>query len=216
MDVLFEDKDILVINKPAGLQSTTPRFGGPSVILKARERSSAAHLVHRLDRDTSGLIVVGLTPLALSHLNRQFRERRVKKIYQALVGQGVSPLPSQIDLPLAPHRLQRPRQILAFGRGKPSQTRLVAVEQADVSQRFIHSALDERCVRRVTIELITGTRHQIRAHLAMVGAPILGCDLYAPEPLERAVDRLMLHAQRLEFEHPVSKSPLVFEAPAPF
>ena len=71
-------------------------------------------------------------------------------------------------------------------------------------------------MRRVTIELITGTRHQIRAHLAMVGAPILGCDLYAPEPLERAVDRLMLHAQLLEFEHPVSKSPLVFEAPAPF
>ena len=216
MDVLFEDKDILVINKPAGLQSTTPRFGGPSVIRNARERSSAAHLVHRLDRDTSGLMVVGLTHLALSHLNRQFRERRVKKIYQALVGQGVSPLPSQIDLPLAPHRLQRPRQILAFGRGKPSQTRLVAVEQADVSQRFIHSALDERCVRRVTIELITGTRHQIRAHLAMVGAPILGCDLYAPEPLKRAVNRLMLHAQRLEFEHPVSKSPLVFEAPVPF
>lgn len=161
-------------------------------------------------------MVVGLTPLALSHLNRQFRERRVKKIYQALVGQGVSPLPSQIDLPLAPHRLQRPRQILAFGRGKPSQTRLVAVEQVDVSQGVIHSASDERCVRRVTIELITGTRHQIRAHLAMVGAPILGCDLYAPEPVERAVDRLMLHAQRLEFEHPVSKSPLVFEALAPF
>ena len=216
MDVLFEDKDILVINKPAGLQSTTPRFGGPSVIRKARERSSAAHLVHRLDRDTSGLMVVGLTPLALSHLNRQFRERHVKKIYQALVGQGVSLLPSQIDLPLAPHRLQRPRQILAFGRGKPSQTRLVAVEQVDVSQGVIHSALDERCVRRVTIELITGTRHQIRAHLAMVGAPILGCDLYAPEPVERAADRLMLHAQRLEFEHPVSQSPLVFEAPAPF
>ena len=216
MDVLFEDKDILVINKPAGLQSTTPRFGGPSVIRKARQRSSAAHLVHRLDRDTSGLMVVGLTSFALSHLNRQFRERQVKKIYQALVGQGVSPLPSQIDLPLAPHRLQRPRQILAFGRGKPSQTRLLALEQVDVSQEFIHSALDQRCVRRVTIELITGTRHQIRAHLAMVGAPILGCDLYAPEPVERAVDRLMLHAQRLEFEHPVSKSPLVFEAPAPF
>ena len=139
MDVLFEDKDILVINKPAGLQSTTPRFGGPSVIRKARQRSSAAHLVHRLDRDTSGLMVVGLTPAALSHLNRQFRERQVKKIYQALVEQGDSPLPSRIDLPLAPHRLQRPRQVLAFGRGKPSQTRLVAVEQVDVSQeiRFI-------------------------------------------------------------------------------
>ena len=215
MDVLFEDKDILVINKPAGLQSTTPRFGGPSVIRKARQRSSAAHLVHRLDRDTSGLMVVGLTPAALSHLNRQFRERQVKKIYQALVEQGDSPLPSRIDLPLAPHRLQRPRQVLAFGRGKPSETRLVAVEQVDVSQG-IRSALDERCVRRVTIELITGTRHQIRAHLAMVGAPILGCDLYAPESVERAVDRLMLHAQRLEFEHPVSQSPLVFEAPAPF
>ena len=160
-------------------------------------------------------MVVGLTSVALSHLNRQFREREVKKIYQALVEQGDSPLPSRIDLPLAPHRLQRPRQVLAFGRGKPSQTRLVAVEQVDVSQE-IRSALDERCVRRVTIELITGTRHQIRAHLAMVGAPILGCDLYAPESVERAVDRLMLHAQRLEFEHPVSQSPLVFEAPAPF
>ena len=216
MDVLFEDTDILVINKPAGLQSTTPRFGGPSVIRKARLRSGGAHLVHRLDRDTSGLMVVGLTSVALSHLNRQFREREVKKIYQALVLLGSSPLPDKIDLPLAPHRLRRPRQILAFGRGKPSQTRLLALEQVEVSKGSNYSEIDLSCIRRVMIELVTGTRHQIRAHLAMAGAPILGCDIYAPKPVERAVDRLMLHAQRLEFEHPVSKIPLVFEIPAPF
>ena len=161
-------------------------------------------------------MVVGLTSVALSHLNRQFREREVKKIYQALVLQGASPLPDKIDLPLAPHRLRRPRQILAFGRGKPSQTRLLALEQVEVSKGSIYAEIDLSCVRRVMIELTTGTRHQIRAHLAMVGAPILGCDIYAPKPVERAVNRLMLHAQRLEFEHPVSKIPLVFEIPAPF
>ena len=90
IEVLFEDEHIWVINKPTGLQSTTPRFGGPSVILSARTRSGDAHLVHRLDRDTSGVMVVGLSRWALKSLNRQFRERSVLKRYEALVRQGAS------------------------------------------------------------------------------------------------------------------------------
>jgi len=216
IEVLFEDEHIWVINKPSGFQSTTPRFGGPSVILSARTRSDDAHLVHRLDRDTSGVMVVGMSRWALKSLNRQFRERSVLKHYEALVRQGESELPPIIDLPLAPDRLRRPRQVMSFRRGKACQTRVLSTrveppESASMSSQEAHGE-----VRRVVLELITGARHQIRAHLAFVGSPVLGCDLYAPEAVRAGADRLMLHAARLEFDHPASGDHLRFEAPTPF
>ena len=216
IEILFEDEHIWVINKPTGLQSTTPRFGGPSVILSARTRSGDAHLVHRLDRDTSGVMVVGLSRWALKSLNRQFRERSVLKRYEALVRQGASVLPPMIDLPLAPDRLHRPRQVMSFRRGKACLTRVLSDRVEAPESVVMSSQAGLGDVRRVVLELITGARHQIRAHLAFVGSPILGCDLYAPEAVHAGADRLMLHAARLEFDHPASGDRLRFEAPTPF
>ena len=216
MEVLFEDEHIWVIDKPSGFPSTTPRFGGPSVILSARTRSPRAHLVHRLDRDTSGVMVVGLSQLALRSLNRQFRERSIVKHYEALVSKGKGSLPPLIDLPLAPDRLRRPRQVLSFRGGKACMTRVLSEERAERLLGSDSTEASQNQQSRVLLELITGARHQIRAHLAFLGAPILGCDLYAPRSVFECVDRLMLHATRLEFDHPATGARVRFEVSAPF
>jgi tRNA pseudouridine32 synthase/23S rRNA pseudouridine746 synthase len=159
--------------------------------------------VHRLDLDTSGIMVLALTRRAQAALGRLFQQRRVEKCYEAIVAGEVHADAGEIDLPLAPDWERRPRQRVCHESGKAALTR--------------YRVLERRCgSTRLRLQPVTGRSHQLRLHLAAIGHPILGCDLYAPEDVHAAAPRLLLHATALAFPHPVSGEWLARQSPAPF
>jgi RluA family pseudouridine synthase len=197
-DILFEDDAILVVNKESGISAIPGRGDAKNdSLLSVLECQSDRKLfvVHRIDRDTSGLIVFAKTTAAHRHLNIQFEKRLVKKTYLALV-QGVPTADQTIDAP-----------IYEFGSGRMGiDTRgKKSITEFTVLNRFTTSAL-------LQVKPITGRRHQIRVHLYSIGHPILGDKTYgSPRPVG-GVERLMLHAHTIELIHP-DKSLIQLEAP---
>jgi tRNA pseudouridine32 synthase/23S rRNA pseudouridine746 synthase len=161
------------------------------VITRLRQDYPTATVVHRLDLDTSGLMTVPLTREAHAHISRQFQRRQVKKAYHAVVYGVMTDDEGEIDLPIAADWPNRPLQKICHERGKASLTRYrVLARHADRT--------------RLLLEPTTGRSHQLRIHLASLGHPILGCDLYAhPEALAMS-PRLLLHASYLGLEHPAT------------
>lgn len=202
---LHADAAILVFDKPSGLLSVSAKPPGPQDCLEARVAAAwpGARLVHRLDRDTSGVIVFARSALAQRHLNWQFERRQVRKGYVARVWGRVAAASGRIDLPLICDWPNRPRQMVCHVRGKPSQTdwRLIAHEGA---------------ASRLALAPLTGRSHQLRVHLLAIGHPILGDPFYAPPEALAAADRLQLHAERLAFRHPEGGAWVEFTAPVPF
>lgn len=212
LDIAYEDAHLLVVNKPAGMvvHPAQGHTGGTLVnALLARYPDLAAMadaeagqrpgIVHRLDRDTSGLIMVARTPAALSHLRRQFKTRRVEKTYLALVFGRPQALHGIIDVPLG--RDPRFRQkFAARADGKPARTHYRV--QTDYKQFSL-----------LEIGLETGRTHQIRVHLAWLGCPVVGDTVYGRRKNPLELTRQFLHAWRLKFEHPVTGQLLELEAP---
>lgn len=199
VEVLFADKDLLVIHKPAGLLSVPGRIVKDCVLNRLQAEYPDVVMVHRLDLDTSGLLVLSQSAPATSDLNRQFRERKVTKTYVAVVDGVVEDDSGEIELPIRMDPDNRPRQVVDEKNGKWALTHYKVIKRQD------------DCSRLQLIP-VTGRSHQLRIHLAEVGHPILGCDLYAPEEVLQRADRLLLHASSLEFFHPVSKEWLTFES----
>lgn len=214
LDIIFEDDDLIVLDKPAGLV-VHPAHGhqrGTLVnALLARYPDLAAldpagpdstgrpGLVHRLDRDTSGLMIVARTPTALRHLQRQFKARTVEKIYLALVfGRPQAP-EGIIDVPLGRDPRQR-QKFAARPDGKPARTHFRLLED------YGHYSL-------LQIGLETGRTHQIRVHLAWLGCPVVGDTVYGRKKNALGLSRQFLHAWRLRFQHPRSGQTLQLEAP---
>ncbi|MFN3715387.1 MAG: RluA family pseudouridine synthase [Thiobacillus sp.] len=205
----YADAALLVFDKPAGLLSVPGRGPDKADCLAARAQAQYADalIVHRLDRDTSGLIVMARGAEIHRVLSRAFAERRVGKRYVAVVAGRLAPPAdwATIDLPLVCDWPRRPLQKIDFESGKPSVTRWrVAADGAGAD------------TTRVELEPVTGRSHQLRVHLAALGHPILGDPLYAPAPFRRRSQRLLLHATRLAFPHPATGAPCVFESPPPF
>ncbi|MCB0163748.1 MAG: RluA family pseudouridine synthase [Anaerolineae bacterium] len=214
LDIVFEDTDLIVVNKPAGLvvHPGHGHTGGTLVnALLARypdlaemtqpgaESNTRPGIVHRLDQDTSGLIVIARTPEALRQLQRQFKARTVEKTYLALVhGQPEAP-EGVIDVPLG--RDPRHRQKFApLADGKPARTHFKILEF------YVDYSLLE-------IGLETGRTHQIRVHLAWLGCPVVGDTVYGRRRNRLGLDRHFLHAWQLSFRHPRTNELLQFEAP---
>jgi 23S rRNA pseudouridine1911/1915/1917 synthase len=209
LTVLYEDKEVLVVDKPAGM----PVHPGPghargtlANALLARfpelRRVGEAFrpgIVHRLDKDTSGLLVVAKTPRAHRHLVEQLKARQVHKLYLALV-QGVpQPESGVIEAPIGRHPRRRQRMAVVEG-GREAITRYQVLE-----------ALGECAL--LAVEPITGRTHQVRVHLAAIGHPLLGDPLYGrPSPL---LGRQFLHAHRLSFALPGSGRTVEFQSPLP-
>lgn len=191
VEVLYSDEALLFANKPHLLLSIPGRHPAnrDCVIERLRLDYPRASIVHRLDLDTSGLMVVPLTREAHRHISRQFQERRVRKAYHAEVYGDVDNNSGEIDLPIAPDWTNRPRQKICRARGKPSITRYQVLERQPGRTRLL-------------LKPETGRSHQLRIHLAEIGHPILGCDLYAHADALAASPRLLLHASYLGFEHP--------------
>ncbi|UWQ91114.1 RluA family pseudouridine synthase [Rhodobacteraceae bacterium M382] len=204
LDVLHEDSDIVVVNKPAGLLSVPGRGEHLSDCLLTRVQVAfpTALLVHRLDRDTSGVMVFGLTPHAQRHLSMQFEKRSTKKTYVARVSGRLEPKTGTVDLPLIVDWPNRPLQMVCHETGKPSVT----------DWRVVKYGAGET---RVRLTPKTGRTHQLRVHMLAMGHPMLGDPLYAPETMDQ-YGRLMLHSEELRLKHPENEKSMKFRAKAEF
>jgi len=202
--IVLQRSDLLVLNKPAGLLSQ-PGLGpelADSLISRVQHRWPQALLVHRLDRDTSGLILVALTPVLHRALSGMFANRLVQKHYVADVHGVPDAADGVIELPIA-KRQHRPPLYGIDPAGKPCCTAWQVLQTS-------------AGVSRLVLEPRTGRSHQLRVHLQAIGHPILGDPLYGPKAGRLPVARLHLHAAALRFLHPATEQPLVVEASTPF
>ena len=190
LSVLHEDAEVLLVDKPAGLLSVPGK--GPHLadclLSRVQDAFPDALLVHRLDRDTSGVMIFALTPHAQRHLGLQFEKRMTKKTYVARVWGTPSDKTGTVDLPLIVDWPNRPKQKVCFETGKPAQTDWrVLKSQGETS--------------RIRLQPHTGRSHQLRVHMLALGHPILGDPFYA-SGAAGDFPRLMLHSQELRFNHP--------------
>jgi len=205
LGVVFQDAGLLVINKPAGLLSVPGRAVEHRDCLESRvrEKYPDALLVHRLDMDTSGLMVFALNKEVQRALGRQFELRQVDKTYAAIVAGDVESEHGTVDLPLIVDWPNRPLQMVDHERGKAALTywRVLAQEQGKT---------------RMSLHPKTGRSHQLRVHMLALGHPIVGDRFYAPPEVVAQSTRLMLHAERLSLNHPQTGERVYFESPSPF
>jgi tRNA pseudouridine32 synthase/23S rRNA pseudouridine746 synthase len=203
--LIYRDDRLVVLEKPSGLLAVPGRGPDLQDCLSARIQAElpGALVVHRLDRDTSGLIVMALDPDAQRALSRQFAERSVKKGYVAVAFGCPQELQGTIDLPMRKDFARPPRHMIDAVHGRPAQTFW------RVTERFAGRS-------RWEIEPLTGRSHQIRLHLATLGHPILGDNLYAHEQARGMAPRLLLHSQHLTLSHPDDGRRLTWEVPCPF
>ncbi|GIT92940.1 RNA pseudouridine synthase [Jannaschia pagri] len=201
--VVYQDDDILVVDKPQGLLSVPGRGAHLADCLLNRLQADWPEvlLCHRLDRDTSGIMVFALTKDAQRKMGRLFETKRVKKRYIARVAGQVAEDHGTIDLPLIVDWPNRPLQHVNFERGKPSVTdwQRMAIEDGTTRMRLLPR---------------TGRSHQLRVHMQSLGHPILGDPFYSTDHAHWP--RMMLHAEGLKFEHPTQERMLRLEAPCPF
>lgn len=204
LQILQRDRDFLLVNKPTRLLSVPGRHpqNRDSVISRLQDDYPSATIVHRLDFDTSGVMVVPLTKPALSHISKQFQARSVSKHYTAVVAGLVEQDEGVIDLPIASD--DGPKYKICLQTGKPSVTEYTVL------------ARDTQAgTTRVRLHPITGRSHQLRLHLQTIGHPILGCEFYGGE-YAKAAERLLLHATDLRFVHPSTGAAVLIEAPPGF
>lgn len=202
--ILHDDHEIVLVDKPAGLLSV-PGKGehlADCLIARVQRVFPTALLVHRLDRDTSGVMIFALTPHAQRHLGWQFEERRVRKTYVARVWGEMEGKEGTVDLPLCVDWPNRPRQHVDFENGKPAVTDWQVVRKGGGETR-------------VRLRPQTGRSHQLRVHMCELGHPILGDPFYATGPA-RDFPRLMLHSESLNFRHPDGGHSMRGMAPCPF
>lgn len=204
---LYVDDNLLVIDKPSGLHAV-PGLGADkhdSLITRLRTWDPAIQAVHRLDRDTSGLMVIGRTPAAISALGKQFQARSVHKRYLARISGRPSQPAGEIQLRMRYDPDNKPRQVIDPVNGKSSHTRWSLVPDAGPA-----SAADWSLV---VLEPVTGRTHQLRLHMQSLGHPILGDSLYG-DPATHP--RLCLHASELAFDHPLTGQRLQFSSTPDF
>ncbi|WP_346837422.1 pseudouridine synthase [Microbulbifer sp. SAOS-129_SWC] len=199
LNEIYADDTLLVLDKPSGLLSVPGRAPehADSLASRVQQRYPGAMTVHRLDMDTSGLIVMARHPIAHRQLSALFQQRRVEKTYYAEVWGEPAKDAGEIDLPLICDWPNRPRQKVDFEVGKPSLTHWEKVASAG------HTSL-------IRLTPVTGRSHQLRVHMAAIGHPILGDPFYAQAQALAAAPRLLLHAASLSFAHPASDAPLQF------
>ena len=208
LEVLHVEPAFVVLAKPPGLLSEPGR--GPdkrdSLLIRAQAVFPDARIVHRLDMMTSGVIVLARETLAHASLSEAFREREVDKRYEALVHGRPANDEGEVDLPLVVDWPNRPRQVVCHDTGKPSLTHYRVVGETQVD--------GVGTLTRIALAPVTGRTHQLRVHLASLGCPIAGDPFYGIAP--DTAPRMMLHACRLAFAHPLTGEPLVFESAVPF
>lgn len=212
IEIIYEDSDIIVVNKPKGMV-VHPANGNPdgtlvnAIMAKCKQGLSGIGgklrpgIVHRLDKDTSGLLIIAKNDLAHIKMSEQIKNRKVKKIYIALVKGIVKENEATIEMPIG--RSDKDRKKMAVRKdGKE------AITHFQVKKRYLHHTLLE-------LKIDTGRTHQIRVHLSEIGHPVIGDMVYSKGKNEFGVEGQMLHAKKLEFSHPITGEKLSLEAKLP-
>jgi tRNA pseudouridine32 synthase/23S rRNA pseudouridine746 synthase len=203
LDIVFQDDDIIVFNKPSGLLSVPGKEHADCLQARAQRVFPTATIVHRLDMATSGLMVMALNKSAHRHISKQFELRETTKTYQAVVFDNVQQDSGEINLPLICDWPNRPKQMVDHEQGKKALTHWRVLER-------------NANTTRVELKPVTGRSHQLRVHMLSIQHPIIGDTLYAHEQALDMADRLNLHAMFLSLRHPVTEQTLYFESKVPF
>lgn len=212
LDVVYEDDDIIVVNKPKGMV-VHPANGNPDGTLVNAVMSLCKGslsgiggeirpgIVHRLDKDTSGLIIIAKNDVAHINLSKQIKDRRVKKIYIALVKGNVSENEATVNMPI----------------GRSTKDRKKMAVRKDGKKAITHFKVLKRYGKYTLLELKidTGRTHQIRVHMAEIGHPVVGDMIYSNGKNEFGIEGQMLHAKSLDFQHPVTGKQIHLEAELP-
>jgi len=224
--VIYEDEQLLVLNKPAGwIVNEAKTTQGQKVIQQwlqnkayalAKDRGMRSGIVHRLDKETSGILVVAKTKQAFENLQEQFKKRLVRKTYTALVHGKVEPEEGSINVPLGRLPWNRERfGVLPGGREAETRYRVISNFQARNAKLRLFPISNQKYS---LLELVpkTGRTHQIRVHLKYIGHPIVSDEFYAGRKTARRdrtwCPRLFLHASGIKFTHPTSKKPVSIDS----
>lgn len=212
LKIVYEDQDIIVVNKEKGMV-VHPAAGNPdgtlvnAIMAHCKENLSGIGgelrpgIVHRLDKDTSGLLIIAKNDKAHIEISKQIQERKVKKTYLALVRGVIPENEATIDMPIG-RSMQDRKKMAVTKKGK------VAITHFKVLERFSKYTF-------LQIQIETGRTHQIRVHLAEIGYPVVGDMVYSNGKNEFGVEGQMLHAKSLDFLHPITKEKMHLEAPLP-
>lgn len=205
LEVIHQDQDVLVLNKPSGLLSVPGKALEHADCLEARaqDRFPTARTVHRLDMDTSGVVILAMNAQSHRHLGMQFERRHTAKTYIADVFGEVKEDIGSINLPLRCDWPNRPKQMVDHEQGRKAHTNWRVLQR-------------QGTWTRMELTPITGRSHQLRVHMLELGHPILGDRFYATGEALKAADRLRLHAQSLTVHHPTGGGRVTFDAPLPF
>lgn len=219
--ILYTDQQLLFVDKPSGLLSVPGKHPANKDCLISRVQLGEnlvhdgsndiqsgypeARIVHRLDMDTSGVMVVALNADCHRALSRQFEQRQTEKHYRAVVYGVIENDEGRIELPIIGDWPNRPLQKICTDTGKPALTdyQVLSRNRTDNSSQLL-------------LKPVTGRSHQLRVHLAAIGHPILGCSFYAHSQALASSARLLLHASLLTLTHPISGKAITINCPAPF
>lgn len=207
IDILYQDEHILLVNKPTGLLSLSGKnpLNQDSVHFRMRKIFPEITLAHRLDFGTSGIMILALNKAINAKLTKQFQCRSVQKTYLSELFGHIEEDSGVIDAPIAKDSENFPIVKICEQSGKPAQSHFQVV-----------SRLTNPTRSRVLFTPITGRTHQLRVHSLTIGHPILGCDLYKNLTSEELASRLLLHADSLEFDHPITGERMSVHCPCPF
>ena len=206
LDALYVDENMIALNKQSGLLSVPGKKAShsDSITSRAKDTYGRVFAVHRLDMDTSGIILLARTKAALTALSQQFEKRLVQKSYIARLDGLVREDKGTINLPLICDWPNRPLQKIDHDVGKEAITHYHVLEREDIG------------ITRVAFYPLTGRSHQLRVHAKAMGHPILGDRMYADLAAQKKAPRLQLHAERLSIILPGEDEPTEFVSPAPF
>ncbi|UCB54452.1 MAG: RluA family pseudouridine synthase [Thiotrichales bacterium] len=208
LEIIYQDRYLIAVNKPCGLLSVPGR--GPDrqdcVVTRLQQAVDDIRVVHRLDCHTSGVMLLALGLDMQRKLSRLFHDRAIGKTYVALVEGEVNQSAGVIDIPMRGDPDDRPRQVIDYQHGKSAQTRWRLLRYENIGQTPQAS--------RLQLQPLTGRTHQLRVHCRALGHPIVGDRLYNESAGD--ADRMLLHAERLEFTHPVSLRRLCLVSPCEF
>ena len=229
LNIIFEDDDILVIDKPAGLVvHPAPGHNTGTLVnailhhcpnMKGIGGVARPGIVHRLDQDTSGVMVIAKSQLAMNALAKDFANHtNLRKAYRAIVHNRPEPAEGRIENLIGRHPGNRKKMAIVTGNGKVAITeyRTLKVRPKPIGDNIWEPGSE---IALVECDILTGRTHQIRVHMASLGCPIVGDTIYGRRSADRTInpppERQMLHAWRLELRHPVTRAQHVFEAPLP-
>ena len=216
IDIIYEDSDIIVVNKPKGLV-VHPANGNPdgtlvnAIMAICKDSLSGIGgeirpgIVHRLDKDTSGLLIVAKNDRAHINMSEQIKDRKVKKTYIALVRGIVAENEATINMPIGRSTKDR-KKMTVTKNGKEAITHFKVIERYST---------DNGSYTLLEVKIDTGRTHQIRVHLAEIGHPVIGDAVYSNGKNEFGIQGQCLHAQKLEFKHPITGNEMKLEAPLP-